>query len=231
MYSNKLLIANPKVIKDPIFSKSVVFLTHHDSSKAEGFIINSSKVCGEMVFGALNQNDADGLKKMSEMSRSASLEESDIDSILNHLKENVTNQKIYEGGPCRSGIYMIHGYKELQDEDEPTYDVGHNYEDINYDDDQSHKTRPIVDGVYFGDPAVFLKIVMGGLLSENKFKIMIGHSSWGPGQLENEIAHDAWRVCDPDSSLFFDNKALEDVVESINNPISITDKEFDELFN
>lgn len=35
------------------------------------------------------------------------------------------------------------------------------------------------------------------------FLLLIGHAGWGPGQLESEIAMNAWIHCDPDDEIVF----------------------------
>ncbi len=37
-----------------------------------------------------------------------------------------------------------------------------------------------------------------------KYLLAIGHAGWGPGQLEQEIAMNAWAHCDPDEAILFD---------------------------
>ncbi|WP_411820157.1 YqgE/AlgH family protein [Hyphococcus formosus] len=43
-----------------------------------------------------------------------------------------------------------------------------------------------------------------------RFLLAIGHAGWGPGQLEEEIAMNAWAHCEPDERIIFDgmNEAL-----------------------
>ncbi len=37
----------------------------------------------------------------------------------------------------------------------------------------------------------------------HKFLLAIGHAGWGPGQLEQEIAMNAWAHCEPDEEIIF----------------------------
>ena len=37
-----------------------------------------------------------------------------------------------------------------------------------------------------------------------RFLLAIGHAGWGPGQLEEEIAMNAWAHCEPDEAIIFD---------------------------
>lgn len=37
-----------------------------------------------------------------------------------------------------------------------------------------------------------------------RYQIMLGYSSWGKGQLENEIGRGDWLICEPDMALLFD---------------------------
>lgn len=41
-----------------------------------------------------------------------------------------------------------------------------------------------------------------------RFLLAIGHAGWGPGQLEDEIAMNAWAHCEPDEEIIF-NGATE----------------------
>jgi putative transcriptional regulator len=45
---------------------------------------------------------------------------------------------------------------------------------------------------------------MGGDHPPADFVLALGYAGWGPGQLESELAHNAWLVADPDNAIVFD---------------------------
>jgi putative transcriptional regulator len=61
-------------------------------------------------------------------------------------------------------------------------------------------TRNIADGLSVTSDSSILKAISQGK-GPNKTLIAIGYSGWGPGQLEAEIAHDAWYVAPADADI------------------------------
>lgn len=95
-YPQKILIANSKVIKDDVFSNSVVFLFEHDADGAQGIILNPKEV-GKVAFTELLENDLslDNAKEML-------------------LDGKLDSAPLFLGGPCQvKGLYFIHGYEEF----------------------------------------------------------------------------------------------------------------------
>ena len=43
-----------------------------------------------------------------------------------------------------------------------------------------------------------------GLISPDKFIFSFGYTGWGPNQLENEIAHNAWEITNANDEILFD---------------------------
>jgi len=203
MYKNKFLIANP-IITDPIFSQSVIFLLMHDPKGAQGIILNSTKEFGLIKFASSKD------------------------------PKNTLDLPLFCGGPCKTGIYFIHGHEESYDheeefqsqkDDEPEFDLGlptsfdlGNEFDSEYGDNHSQQVKnklKIMDGVYFGTPMAFSHIIELDKVKENKFRFYMGMSSWGPGQLEREIAGGAWKITDSDPDQFFDIKSLNKMVGKV----------------
>jgi putative transcriptional regulator len=78
-----------------------------------------------------------------------------------------SHQPVYLGGPVPGPLMALHNRPELG-EGEP------------------------VPGVFFAAKKLHLDTLV--LSEEPAYKIFVGHSGWGAGQLENEIQQGAWRT-------------------------------------
>lgn len=207
MYKGKFLVANP-AITDPIFSNTIVYLVSHSSKGAEGIIVNPKKSVGDVSF-----------VEVSEMLKDISLSEKEgMEKFLNSIK-GMPSVPLFQAGPVRTdGPYLLHGYEDIfdaevppgQEEDKPEFDLGipTSFGDNDELSDFKEKLK-LMDGVYFGSPNTFAKIIESGKVPEGKFRFYIGTSTWAKGQLEHEIAGGAWRIIDGDASLFFDKEKAD----------------------
>jgi putative AlgH/UPF0301 family transcriptional regulator len=208
---NNLLIANP-IISDPIFAGKVIFIFEHNDKGTHGVILNSEEI-GKVGFAHMEQlfNSAPG----------------DFDQVKDLiLNGQLKSVPLYSGGPCSTpGIYFIHGHEEFKEpevEPKSEFDLGlpdsfDVFGDSPYKENTPLSKMFIMDGLYFGSPLTFGNIVEAGKLKENKFRFFTGISSWGAGQLEQEISQGAWTIIDnaPVADFFFDHAQLELMVATV----------------
>lgn len=191
MFTHKFLIANP-AITDPVFAGKIVFVFKHNKNGAEGVIINPKQI-GKVGFAQLD--DLLQVKSLSDLGEMV-------------LGDRMQSVPLYSGGPRKTkGMYLLHGYEELLVEDSE-------YENV-FDDSTEKMT--LIDGVYFGTPIVFNKIVEYGLIEEKKFRFFTGQSSWSSLQLESEVKNGVWTVMESDGNAFFDEKLLKILVDSVSH--------------
>ena len=88
---------------------------------------------------------------------------------------------IYIGGPvARNGMILL-----IRTEEAPK------------------NTRRVLDGLYLSTSRTVLETMISEGDSES-FRVYSGHSGWGPGQLEDEIAQGAWHIVPADTRTVFD---------------------------
>jgi len=64
---------------------------------------------------------------------------------------------------------------------------------------------PVCAGVNLGlDADTFRQVVANALLPGEALQTYVGHSGWGPGQLDAELAMGSWITCTADASFVFD---------------------------
>jgi putative AlgH/UPF0301 family transcriptional regulator len=199
MFTHKFLIANPKNT-DPVFLGKIVFIFKHNKNGAEGVIVNPKEI-GKVGFAQLDDIlEATSFTEIKEMV----------------LGEKLQSVPLYSGGPCKTkGMYFLHGYEELLAE-KTEFEIPDIFDQF-IEKNSFTKKMTLIDGVYFGTPDIFNKIVESGLLKENKFRFFTGQSSWFSGQLESEVKNGFWTVMNSDGHAFFDEKLLEILIDSVSH--------------
>jgi putative transcriptional regulator len=65
-------------------------------------------------------------------------------------------------------------------------------------------TEPLLDGVYVTSDLEQLEAELDPAADDSALRFYAGHASWGPGQLDEEIASGAWHVIPASAALVFD---------------------------
>ena len=65
----------------------------------------------------------------------------------------------------------------------------------------------VCDGVYFAASRELLLKLLGRDRPMDGLRIFVGYAGWGPGQLENEIAHGDWSLARAESDAIFHGKS------------------------
>ncbi|MFN7933272.1 MAG: YqgE/AlgH family protein [Bryobacteraceae bacterium] len=66
------------------------------------------------------------------------------------------------------------------------------------------EARPVFDDVYVTGSSTLLEKTIESGAKPDTFRIYLGYSGWGPGQLDREIAAGAWHVVKGDAASVFD---------------------------
>jgi putative transcriptional regulator len=69
-----------------------------------------------------------------------------------------------------------------------------------------HATQ-VVDGVYLSANEELLRKLLGREKPMEGLRIFVGHSGWGPGQLQAEIARGDWTLAPAETGAIFDGKS------------------------
>jgi putative transcriptional regulator len=64
----------------------------------------------------------------------------------------------------------------------------------------------VTNGVYFSENGKLLRELLGRDKPMDGLRILIGHSEWGPGQLEAEISRGDWKLAPADKDAIFNSK-------------------------
>ena len=64
--------------------------------------------------------------------------------------------------------------------------------------------EPIIDGVYMSSNLDLFESLVEETNDDAQLRFYAGHASWGPGQLDEEIASGAWRTATASALLIFD---------------------------
>ncbi len=99
------------------------------------------------------------------------------------------------------------GIKELNDKTEKVYMGGPvEMTHINLlimSDKKPAESKHVVQDTYFSASMNALKEAAGNKENGIKFRVYIGYSGWGPGQLEQEIQRGSWHVIKGDQDILF----------------------------
>jgi putative transcriptional regulator len=201
--THHFLIAMPSMV-DATFAKSVIYLCEHTERGALGLVINKPS----------------DLKLPSLFAK--------VDLPLR--REDLTNTPVYDGGPMHTergfvlheqqtaqtitfadlkavpltphdGSAPVHGSRPFDNSDQP---VPHD-EVIDDDVKQSFyaSTLCIPGGLEMTTSKDVLEALSSGA-GPRRVLISLGYSSWGEGQLESELAENAWLTVGADTSVIFD---------------------------
>ena len=94
---------------------------------------------------------------------------------------SLTGVPIYEGGPVDPGHGLV-----LHTDTERDWDATH------------HFTKPVCIS---SSRDILADIACGD--GPDAYLLALGHAGWAPGQLENEIAENAWLTCPADLTILF----------------------------
>jgi len=116
-------------------------------------------------------------KASADLDMPSLLSQLDIDSMA-----DLSRAKVHFGGPVEMGRgFVLHG-----------------------DDYRgSSSTMQVVDGVRMTATLDVLEDIAAGR-GPGQWQMMLGYSGWAAGQLEGELAQNAWLVCDASPRLIFD---------------------------
>lgn len=100
--------------------------------------------------------------------------------------------EIFVGGPCESpGLILLHGHPDWASATE------------------EEKPKEVAPGIFLGDATAASYV---GDLSEDeprRFRLFLGYSGWGAGQLEGEMTLGTWAVVPANGQLLFGTPAEE----------------------
>jgi len=94
--------------------------------------------------------------------------------------ESASNTAVLRGGPVDEGHGLV------------LHEPGHSYgttHDFNHDVSLS-SSKDVLEAISCGE-------------GPERFLIILGHAGWAPGQLEMEVANNAWLTCKADNELLF----------------------------
>ena len=103
---------------------------------------------------------------------------------------------VYVGGPVESpGVILVHGHAQ--------WSTG----------DADGEVRPahaeVASGIYIGDAACFKRATESDAKELLRVRVFRNYSGWGPGQLEGELAENAWSVAAANAMILFDTPIEE----------------------
>jgi putative transcriptional regulator len=108
-----------------------------------------------------------------------------LGDVLGHLgieaSEDLAGRSVMAGGPVKQDRgYVLHSQ----------------------DFSSGEATQPVAPGISLTATREVL-LAMAADHPPERFVLALGHSDWGAGQLETELAHNAWLVAEPDQAIIF----------------------------
>lgn len=89
---------------------------------------------------------------------------------------------VFSGGPCQAqGLLMLHGHGEWAD-----------------------NLKVVAPGIFIGDAQCLKKVNDSPDDESHRFRVFTGYAGWGPGQLERELAANAWTAVEASGELLFE---------------------------
>ncbi|MGZ3297772.1 MAG: YqgE/AlgH family protein [Asticcacaulis sp.] len=179
-YQGNLLVAMP-VLADQTFDRTVIYLCQHDESHAMGLILNQP--IEGLDFGRM-------------------LRELGISPGLAGADSTLSGQKIFRGGPVQNDRGFV------------LHTLDYQIEDITLNLGPPLFHRPEAGGFAEESDEMGLTATRDILVDLSKGTgprqalIALGYAGWGPGQLENELSHNAWLVAPATLDLIFGDPDL-----------------------
>ena len=188
MYSKKILVS--RVVQGPGVlpkDKSVIYVFRHTTKGAVGVNLTGPSV-GGLKTGQLRDilNAKPGF----------------LDAAKEIILSDQFSMPVYLGGPTKTeGVYFLHGHKDFANVTKPD----HEPEEVL--DEEIKKDAIAADGVYFGTPYTFGRLLEEGYQDSPLMRFFTGQCKWMSGQLDLEVQAGFWTVIEPEPDLFFDLEA------------------------
>ena len=173
----KFLLASAS-LEDPNFIRTIVLVVRHDADGAMGVVVNRP----------LGVTLGDACGEQVDAARGV-------------------QRPLFLGGPCGGALVAVHDVAELADAEAglPPADEDDDAEG----QDVREADREIVPGVWLSTRREALEALMRHAADAESeedapaVKFAVGFAAWGAGQIEAELAEDAWQVLDADAGGVF----------------------------
>ncbi|MBF2734919.1 MAG: YqgE/AlgH family protein [Betaproteobacteria bacterium AqS2] len=176
-YSHKMLLASSTTEPDSLFHHSLVYITAHTDRHTLGFIVNreSTTLLSELVKGTELDPDTAAAPKMTRP------------LLLGGPVSSMHISLMYQGVPAAPALAKI----ERGDRVYTAYDGdGDKTQAIKVTKTAEVTEKLLRDMLERPDPEV-------------RYQLFMGHASWEPGQLDDEVKYDQWLVLDADPEIIF----------------------------
>ena len=181
-YSHKMLLASSNVDQDSVFHQSLVYIAAHTDRHTVGFILNQESVTplSELVKGFDLEPGAAAAPRMSRP------------ILLGGPTHSMHVSIMYQGVLGGSALAKL----ERADRVFTAHDGGGDKaQAIKVTKNPETSERLLREMVERPDPDV-------------RYQLFMGHASWEPGQLDDEVRYDHWLVLDADPEIIFSPKPV-----------------------